>query len=80
MAYILVNKNRSLNFADEHPVNQYLSLHGVELIEFPDKTLEQVMNGIKFEAACWDGTKIVNREEYWKDHPELLQTPEDGQF
>lgn len=64
--YLLINKDGSVNFADDHPINQYLCFERVTLIELHDKTLAEVVGDIQPEEAVWDAeNEQVVRHPYF---------------
>lgn len=52
--YMLVNKDKTINFAADHPIDNSLIFEGTTLIELPNKTLAEVVGNIKREHAAWD--------------------------
>lgn len=61
--YLLINKDNSVNYGNDHPVDPNLEVEGLTLIEFPDKTLAEVVKDISPREAHWDPeTQTVIRD------------------
>lgn len=54
--YLLINSDNSVNYGNDHPVDHRLNFDGVELLEFPEKTLAEVVGDILPHEAFWDRT------------------------
>ena len=52
--YLLINRDNSINFADDHPIDNRLCFEGVTLVEKPDCNMAEVMSAIPIEYAVWD--------------------------
>lgn len=52
--YLLINPDNTVNFADDHPINDALDLNGLRLIEIKEKSLDKVVEEIHPEVAIWD--------------------------
>jgi hypothetical protein len=52
--YLLINPDNTVNFADDHPINDALDLNGLRLIEIKEKSLDKVVGEIHPEVAIWD--------------------------
>lgn len=52
--YLLINPDKSINFADEHPIKKNLHFEGLKLVEFSQKRLKEVMGDIALIQARWD--------------------------
>ena len=52
--YLLINCDNTINYGNNHPVDKRLNFEGVTLVEFPDKTLEEVVGDIDPAEAYWD--------------------------
>ncbi len=52
--YLLVNPDMTINVADNHPISNVLNREGLTLIEFPDKSLDDMVGDIPLEEAMWD--------------------------
>ncbi len=64
--YLLVNRDGSVNFADDHPVNPHLCFERVVLVELPDKSLSEVVGDIAPEEALWnDEQQRIVRHPYF---------------
>lgn len=52
--YILINPDNTINYGADHPINPALGFEGVRLVEFPEKSLHEVVGDIKPLEAYWD--------------------------
>lgn len=83
--YLLINCDNTINYGNDHPINERLNFDGVTIVEFPDKTLAEVVGDISPAEAYWDEENqkvIVNpvfamaeekAERAWRDN-ELTRT------
>ena len=72
--YLLINSDSTVNYGNDHPIDPTLVFEGLELIEFPDKTLTEVVGNVKPHEAFWDKTtKSVVRD------PEIIRSEELGE-
>ena len=55
--YLLINPDKSINFADDHPIKKNLHFEGLKLVEYSDKKLKEVMGDIALIQALWDERK-----------------------
>lgn len=61
--YLLINNDGSINYGNNHPIDDSLDFEGLTLLEFPDKTLEEVVGDVKPYEAYWDeSTQTVIRD------------------
>ena len=70
--YLLINSDNTINYGNDHPIDQNLDFEGLKLIEFPDKTLEEVVGDIAPLEALWD-----------EDNQRIIRNPimvEDDEF
>lgn len=61
--YLLINPDNTVNFADDHPINESLNFEGLRLIELKEKSLDDVVGHVPPELAIWDDVeKEVNSD------------------
>lgn len=73
--YLLINKDNSINFGDNHPVDKRLNFEGVRLIEFPDKELHEVVGDVDPFEAYWDeATETVIRNPRFAESEQYAET------
>ncbi len=60
--YLLVNKDNSINYAGEHPIDTRLQLEGLTVFEFATRNKAEVLADIPVEEALWDThTQTITR-------------------
>ena len=52
--YLLINVDNTINYADDHPIDERLCFAEVTLLEFPEQSFDAVMQGIPVAQACWN--------------------------
>ena len=52
--YLLINCDNTINYGNDHPIDKRLNFEGVTVVEFPDKTLHEVVGDIHPAEAFWD--------------------------
>lgn len=52
--YLLINVDNTINYGNDHPVDERLNFEGTRLIEFPEKSLHEVVGDIHPAEAYWD--------------------------
>ncbi|BAS67630.1 hypothetical protein [Bathymodiolus septemdierum thioautotrophic gill symbiont] len=62
--YLLLNDDKSVNFAGSHPIDKTLDTKGLTLVEFKDTPLNGVMDGIDIFEAFWDKDKKALVDEF----------------
>ena len=55
--YLLINPDGTINFADEHPVDIGLATTELQLVELPEQSLIEVLNGVSIDEAVWDAAE-----------------------
>ena len=69
--YLLINPDKSINFADEHPIKKNLHFEGLKLVEFLDKKRKEVMGDVALIQALWDErTQKIIRDPLCVPDPE----------
>lgn len=72
--YLLINVDNTVNYGNDHPINKKLNFEGTRLIEFPEKTLYDVVGDIHPAEAYWDDeTQTVIR------HPKMVESEKLGE-
>lgn len=52
--YLLINRDNSINYGNDHPIDERLDMDGLRLLEFPNKSLYEVVGDIMPYEAYWD--------------------------
>ncbi len=55
--YLLINPDKTMNTVGEHPIDKALLTQALLLVEFPEKTIADVMGNISIDEALWDADK-----------------------
>lgn len=72
--YLLINKDNSINYGNEHPVDEKLNFEGLKLIEFPEKSLNDVVGNVSPDEAFWDEeNQIVIRNPMYAESEALAE-------
>ena len=65
--YLLINVDNTVNYADDHPIDERLCFAEVTLLEFPHQRFDEVMKGIPVAQACWSPHQQGVVEIDWND-------------
>ncbi len=72
--YLLVNRDNSINYAGEHPIDTRLQLEGLTVLEFATRNKAEVLTDIPVEEAMWDThTQTVTRVNSSRPTTETLE-------